>query len=113
MCVIFQLDVEMAQRQWSDEEFEKVVEDIRKELTAGLAFLNERVDGVDRTFSGKLFNLEFGVVSPLCYRLQRHQIDWGIRSHHPQIADLKFTQHLDKEGKRYYDKLLTIPGDTS
>ena len=39
-----QLDAEMTQRQLSDEELENVVEDIRKELTAGLAFLNERVD---------------------------------------------------------------------
>ena len=104
---------EMTQRQLSDKEFEKVAEDIRKELTAGLAFLNERVAEGDKTLSHKLFNLEFGVVSPLYYRLHRHLIDWGTRIHHLQISDLKLTQYLDKEGKRYYDKLLTIPGDKS
>ena len=108
-----QLDAEMTQRQLSDEEFEKIVEDVRRELTAKLAFLNNRVIGSNCTLSQKLLGLELYVVSPLYYRLQRHLIDWGIRSHHPQIADLKLTQHLDKEGKRYYDKLLTIPGDKS
>ena len=85
---------EMTQRQLSDEELEKIVEDVRGELTAKLAFLNHRVIGSHNP----LFELEFGVVSPLYCRLQRHLIDWGTRSHHPHLAD------LDKEGKRYYDK---------
>ena len=100
---------EMTQRQLSDEEFEKILEDLRRELTAKLAFLNNRVIGSSCPLSHKLFELEFSVVSPLYYRLQRHLIDWGTRSHHPHITDLKLTQHLDKEGKRYYDKLLFIP----
>ena len=95
----------MTQRQLSDEEFEKIVEDLRRELTAKLAFLNNRVIGSNCPWSNKLFSLEFYVISPLYYRLQRHLIDWGTRSHHPHLADLKLTQYLDKEGKRYYDKL--------
>ena len=104
---------EMTQRQLSDEEFEKILEDLRRELTAKLAFLNNRVIESNCTLSSKLFGLEFYVVSPLYYRLQRHLIDWGTRSDHPHLTDLKLTQYLDKEGKRYYDKLLTIPGDKS
>ena len=104
---------EMTERQLSDEEFEKILEDLRRELTAKLAFLNNRVIGSSCTLSSKLFGLEFYVVSPLYYRLQRHLIDWGTRSDHPHITDLKLTQYLDKEGKRYHDKLLTIPGDKS
>ena len=113
MCVILNLDAEMTQRQLSDEEFEKIVEDVRRELTAKLAFLNNRVIGSNCTLSRKLLGLEFYVVFPLYYRFQRHLIDWGTRSDHPQLADLKLTQDLDKEGKRYYEKLLTIPGDKS
>ena len=104
---------EMTQRQLSDEEFEKILENLRRELTAKLAFLNNRVIESNYPLSGKLFGLEFYVVSPLYYRLQRHLLDWGTRSDHPHLTDLKLTQHLDKEGKRYYDKLLTIPGDKS
>ena len=104
---------EMTQRQLSAEEFEKIVDEVRRELTAKLVFLNNRVIGSNYPLSGKLFGLEFYVVSPLYYRLQRHLIDWGTQSHHPHITDLKLTQYLDKEGKRYYDKLLTIPGDKS
>ena len=96
----------MTQRQLSDEELEKILEDLRRELTAKLAFLNNRVIGSNCTLSNKLLGLEFYVVSPLYYRLQRHLID-------PHITDLKLTQYLDKEGKRYHDKLLPIPGDKS
>ena len=101
----------MTQRRLSDEEFETIVEDLRRELTAKLAFLNHRVIGSNHSLSHKLWGLEFYVVSPLYYRLQRHLIDWGTRSDHPHLKDLKLTQYLDKEGKRYYDTLLTIPGD--
>ena len=104
---------EMTQRQLSAEEFEKIVDEVRRELTAKLAFLDERVIRSNCPLSHKLFVLEFSVVSPLYYRLQRHLIDWGTRSEHPHITDLKLTQYLDKKGKRYYDKLLTIPGDKS
>ena len=95
----------------SEEEFETIVEDVQRELTAKLAFLNRRVIGSNCPLSNKLFGLEFYVISPLYYRLQRHLIDWGTRSDHPHLADLKLTQYLDKEGKRYHDNLLTIPGD--
>ena len=104
---------EMTERQLSDEEFEKILEDLRRELTAKLAFLKNRVIGSKCILSSKLLGLEFYVVFPLYYRLQRHLIDWGTRSDHPHLTDLKLTQYLDKEGKRYYDKLLTIPGDKS
>ena len=97
----------------SEEEFETIVEDVQRELTAKLAFLNARVVGSNFPLSQRLLGLAFHVVSPLYYRFQRHLIDWGTRCEHPQITDLKLTQHLDKEGKRYYDKLLTIPGDKS
>ena len=51
---------EMNQRQLSEEEFEKIVEDVWRDLTAKLAFLNHRVIGSH----SPLFELEFGVVSP-------------------------------------------------
>jgi len=41
------------------------------------------------------FQLEFSLVTGLYYRIQRHLIDWGNRSHHP---------HLDSVGA-YYDSL--------
>ena len=94
----------MTQRQLSAEEFEKIIDEVRRELTAKLAFLDERVIRSKCPLSHKLFELEFSVVSPLYYRLQRHLIDWGTRSHHPHLTGLKLTQYLDKEGKRYYDK---------
>ena len=70
---------EMTQRQLSDEELEKIVEDVRRELTAKLVFLNHRVIGSH----SPLF--EFGVVSPLYYR---HLIDWGTPEwiHYQEIS---------------------------
>ena len=100
----------MTAEKCSEEDFKNIVEDIRNELTAKLDFLSERLDKED-SLSRKFFMLEFGVVSPLYYRLLRHLIDWGTRTHHPHLSELKLTQYLDGEGKRYYDKLMTIPGD--
>ena len=93
----------------SEQKLEEIVEDLRKGLNAGLLFLSE-IEG-DRSLSHRWFDLEFGVVSPLYYRLQRHLIDWGTRSHHPHLSDLRLTRHLDKEGKSYKDKVLDLPGD--
>ena len=95
---------EMNHRQLSDEEFEEIVKDVRRELTAKLAFLNDRVSKCP-LFYVRLLELEFNVISPLYYRLQRHLIDWGTRSDHPHLTNLKLTQYLDEEGKRYHDKL--------
>ena len=64
----------------SEEEFETIVEDVQRELTVKLAYLNERVVGSNFPLSQRLLGLEFHVVSPLYYRFQRHLIDWGTRS---------------------------------
>ena len=96
---------EMNHRQLSEEEFEEIVKDVRRELTAKLAFLNDRVSKCP-LFYVRLLELEFNVISPLYYRLQRHLIDWGTRSDYPHLTNLKLTQYLDEEGKRYRDKLL-------
>ena len=95
----------------SEQKLEEIVEDLRSELIAGLLFLSEKVVEGNKSLSHQWFNLEFGVVSPLYYRLQRHLIDWGTRCHHPHLSDLKLTHYLDKEGKSYKDKVLDIPGD--
>ena len=94
----------------SDQKLEEIVEDLRKELNDALTYLDWNERG-GRSLSHRWFNLEFGVVSPLYYRLQRHLIDWGTRSHHPHLSDLKLTHYLDKEGKSYKDKVLDLPGD--
>ena len=89
----------MTQRQISEEEFEKIVKDLQRELTAKLAFLNNRVVISKCTLSEKLVGLEFYVISPLYHRLQKHLTDLGFLSEYPPLADLKL--------------LLTIPGDKS
>ena len=106
-------EMSSSKRRLTEEEFQKIFQEIHKELTEKLASLNERVvvpyeqDNLGRKF----FNLQFLVVSPLYYRLQRHLIDWGTRSEHPHLDKLHLTKFCDKRGLRYYDKLLTIPGD--
>lgn len=82
----------MTSKQVSEEEFEKILEDLRRELSAKLAFLNKRVLEGNSPLCHKLFGLEYYVVSPLYYRLQRHLIDRGTRSYHPQLP-----QYPDKE----------------
>ena len=103
-------DDTMTTDKYSEEDFKKIVEEIRNELTYKLAFL-DRIEVEEDSLPRKFFVLEFFVVSPLYYRLLRHLIDWGTRTHHPHLSDLKLTQQLDGEGKRYYDKFPPIPGD--
>ena len=79
----------MTQRQISDKEFEKIVKDLQRELTAKLAFLNNRVVLSKCTVSEKLVGLEFYVISPLYHRLQKHLTDLGFLNEHPPLADLK------------------------
>ena len=99
----------MTQREISDEEFEKTFKDLQRELTAKLAFLNNRVVISKCTVSEKLVGLEFYVISTLYHRLQKHLTDLGFLSEHPPLADLKLILYLE----RHRDKLLTIPGDKS
>ena len=88
----------------SEEKLQKVIQNIQKELNNSLTSLANNVDG-KHPLEHKRFHLEFGVVSPLYYKLQRHLIDWGTRSHHPQFSELALTKYLDKTGKKYHDKL--------
>ena len=68
-------------RTLTEQEFEVILLVLREELEKRLKLLSEdRIRGTDRDLSTRIFNLEFGVVSPLYYRFQRHLIDWGTRS---------------------------------
>ena len=69
---MLQIILDWTRKGMTNEEFEKILEDLKRELTAKLAFLNNRVTGSSCTLSHKLFGLESYVVSPLYYRLQRH-----------------------------------------
>ena len=80
----------MTQRRISEEEFEKTFKDLQRELTARLAFLNNREVISKCTVSEKLVGLEFYVISSLYHRLQKHLTDLGFLSERPPLADLKF-----------------------
>ena len=87
-------------REISDEEFENIVKDLQKELTAKLAFLSDREVISKCTLSEKWVWLEFYVISPLYHRLQKHLTDLGFLNEHPPLADLKLIHYL----KRHCDK---------
>ena len=86
----------MTQRQISEEEFEKIVKDLQRELTAKLAFLDNRVVISKCTLSEKLVGLEFYVISPLYHRLQKHLNDLGFLNDPPPLADLKLIHYLER-----------------
>ena len=79
----------MTQRQISEEEFEEFVKDLQRELTAKLAFLNNRVVISKCTLSETLVGLEFYMISTLYHRLQKHLNDLGFLNELPTRADLK------------------------
>ena len=88
----------------TEREFDEIVVVLREELERRLKILSEdKIVGSDRELSHRLFHLEFDVVSPLYYKLQRHLIDWGTRSHHQGLEDLKLTKFLDQRGCKYDD----------
>ena len=76
----------MTQRQISEEEF---VKDLQRELTAKLAFLNNREVISKRTVSEKLVELELYEISTLYHRLQKHLTDGTFLNDPPTRADLK------------------------
>ena len=95
----------MSQRQISEEEFEKIVKDLQRELTAKLAFLNNRVVISKCTVSEKLVGLKFYVISPLYHRLQKHLNDLGFLNDPPPLADLKLIHYLERHRDKSHDVL--------
>ena len=76
----------MTQRQISEEETFK---DLQRELTAKLAFLNNREVISKRSVSEKLVGLELYEISTLYHRLQKHLTDGTFLSEPPTRTDLK------------------------
>ena len=86
----------------TEREFDEIVADLREELERRLKILSE--DKIQASSVGHAkFHLEFDVVAPLYYRLQRHLIDWGTRTYHPGLSKLKLTELVDQRGYRYND----------
>jgi len=84
----------------NERDVEEIVQDVRQELNRASKFL-EKIEEGERTLSRKIFDLEFHLVSPLYYRLQRHLIDWCDREDHPHLSDLEITKRADREGKKF------------
>ena len=73
----------------TEREFDETVVVLREELERRLKILSEdKIVGSDRELSHRLFYLEFDVVAPLYYKLQRHLINWGTRTQHPGLANI-------------------------
>ena len=92
----------MTQRQISEEEEFK---DLQRELTAKLAFLNNREVISKCTVSETLVGLEFYVISPLYHRLQKHLNDQGFLNDPPSLADLKLIHYLERHRDKSHDVL--------
>ena len=92
----------MTQRRISEEEEFK---DLQRELTARLAFLNNREVISKCTVSEKLVGLEFYVISTLYHRLQKHLTDLGFLSERPPLADLKLILYLERHRDKSHDVL--------
>ena len=99
------LTVMTQRRIYEEEEFEKIVKDLQRELTAKLAFLNHRVITSKCTVSEKLVGLKFYVISPLYHRLQKHLTDLGSLNDSPPLADLKLIHYLERHRDKGHDVL--------
>jgi len=80
--------------------------DIEEDLDKWVCDFKEKLDKHKATQfrdeQHRRFNLEFGLVSGLYYRLQRHLIDWGIRSHHPDLDSV--ATYYDSIGAKFNDE---------
>ena len=86
----------------TEQEFGEIVADLRERFERSLKILSEAE--IQASVVGHArFHLEFDVVAPLYYRLQRHLIDWGTRTHHPGLPKLKLTELVDQRGYKYND----------
>jgi len=86
----------------TEQEFDEIVADLREQFERSLKILSE--EKIQASVVGHArFHLEFDVVAPLYYRLQRHLIDWGTRTHHPGLSKLKLTELVDQRGYKYND----------
>jgi len=90
----------------NETDVKEIIEDLRKELNLCSERLERGEEEGERPLSQKIFDLEFRIVSPLYYRLQRHLIDWSTRSHHPHLLELEITKRLDREGKKFNDYIM-------
>ena len=96
----------MTQRRISEEEeFEKTFKDLQRELTAKLAFLDNREVISKCTVSETLVGLEFYVISTLYHRLQKHLTDLGFLSERLPLADLKLILYLECHRDKSHDIL--------
>ena len=87
----------------TEEKFDAIVIDLREKFEKALKVLSEeKIVGSELSLGHRIAHLEFNVVSPLYYRLQRHLIDWGTRSEH-DFADSKLAKWLDERGYKYND----------
>jgi len=84
----------MTSRILDETDLQEILEGLRRQLNQASNILTE-VEDNKRTLSHKLFHLQFRLVSPLYYRLQRHLIDWCVREEHPHLSSLEITKIVD------------------
>jgi len=89
-------------RDLKNDDLDEIEEDLEKWLCDFKEKLVKHKTLLFRDPQHRRFNLEFGLVSPLYYRLQHHLIDWGIRSHHPDLDQV--AAYYDSIGAKFDDK---------
>lgn len=88
------------------DDLQEIQQDLRQCLLKALDKLDqaEKSDEVER----KRFNIEFGVVEPLFYRLCAHLADWCCESLHPCLKEMQATRKMIAEKYRFNDNRFEI-----
>jgi len=82
----------MTHRVLNERDVEEIAQDLRQELNRASKCL-EKIEEGERPLHVKIFDMEIRLVYPLCYRLQRHLIDW---------CNVESCPHLSaQEGKKF------------
>ena len=95
------VDAVMTCRILDERDVQEILEDLRQQLNRASDVLDRIEKEGERPLHARIIELELRLVSPLYYRLQRHLIDWGVRSCYPHLSDLQITKRADREGKKF------------
>ena len=82
-------------------EVQEVEEDLIKAIEKAQGYLERLKNRPSISLEQRFFQLEYSVVSPLYYRLEKHLLDWCTKEHEVQLS--KYGQYRIENNLKYND----------
>lgn len=88
-------------RHLTTSEAQEVEEDLIKAIEKAQGYLERVKNRPSISLEQRFFQLEYSVVSPLYYRLEKHLLDWCTKEHEVQLS--KYGQYRIENNLKYND----------